>query len=314
MRKVLLTGATGFVGRAIADELLCRNFSVVAAVRTFSTALPERLNQVLVGDMLADTQWQSALQDVEVVIHSAARVHIMNEMVSDSLSEFRKVNVDGTLNLARQALKAGVKRFVFISSIKVNGESSKQGEPFKASDIINVTDPYALSKYEAEQGLLDLTRNTSMEVVIIRSPLVYGPGVKANFFTLLKWVRKGIPLPFGAVYNQRSFVAITNLVDFILLCMSHSKASNEVFLISDGKDLSTTALLQKISQAFGRNLLLIPVPVWMMSLFAGMLGKKSVADRLFTSLQVDCSKAVDLLEWKPKVTMDEELKRIADVF
>jgi len=311
LSKILLTGVTGFVGRALVNEMLRLELTVVAAVRSLSADLPGDVRQHVVGDFLLNTEWLSALNDIDVVIHTAARVHIMNDQVTDPLSEFRKVNVAGTLNLARQAAEAGVTRFIFISSIKVNGEMTNEGFPFRPDDNINVTDPYGLSKYEAEQGLLALAKNTSMEVVIIRPPLIYGPGVKANFRSLLKWVNRGLPLPFSLIQNKKSFVALDNLVDFIILCANHSKAANEIFLISDGEDVSTAELLRKIAKAFDKKAILLPIPVSLMKVVAKGLGKEDVANRLFGSLQVDSSKARDLLGWEPVVTMDEQLKKMA---
>jgi nucleoside-diphosphate-sugar epimerase len=250
------------------------------------------------------------------VIHTAARVHIMDDSAADPLTEFRKVNTAGTLNLAQQAADAGVKRFIFISSIKVNGEMTLVDQPFKPNDNYISTDPYGLSKYEAEQGLLAIAEETSMEIVIIRPPLVYGPNVKANFASMIKWINKGVPLPFGAIHNQRSLVALDNLVDFIALCADRAKspkAANQVFLISDGEDVSTTTLLQKVARAFGKKPRLIPVPVWLMTFSAKLIGKGDMANRLFGSLQVDSSKARDLLGWQPVVTMDEQLAKMGEV-
>ncbi len=311
MSKVLLTGATGFLGCSLVVELVNRQFNVLAAVRRLTDFLPEIVQQEVITELSADTYWQSSLQDIDVVIHCAARVHIMNDKVSDPLSEFRAVNVDGTLNLARQAVEAGVKRFIFISSIKVNGEVSRDGYPFKADDKIYVTDPYGLSKYEAEQGLIALAENTSMEVVIIRPPLIYGPGVKANFHKLLSWVDRGLPLPFAAIQNKKSFIALDNLVSFIIHCIDHPKAANEIFLISDGGDVSTPELLRKVANAFEKKVMLLSVPVSWMKFVARLLAKEDMANRLFGSLQVDSSKARKLLGWKPVITMDEQLKIIA---
>ncbi len=228
------------------------------------------------------------------------------------MNEFRIVNVEGTLNLARQASNTGVKRFVFISSLKVNGENTQLGHAFSPNDNFVPKDPYALSKYEAEHGLLALAEETGMEVVIIRPPLVYGPHVKANFASMIKWVNRGVPFPFGMINNKRSLIALDNLVSFIIYCIDHPKASNEVFLVSDGEDVSTTELLQKIAKAFGKRSLLIPVPVWLMSFVAKLVGKADMANRLFGSLQVDSSKARELLGWVPEITMDKQLKKIAD--
>ncbi len=310
--SVLVTGATGFVGNALIKNLLLDDYHVVATIRSEQSILGLGIEAVSVGNISAKTDWSKALNDVDEVIHCAARAHILNDSVADPLAEFRQVNTAGTLNLARQATEAGVRRFVFISSIKVNGELT-EGEPFSSDDKFIPTDPYGLSKYEAEQVLLTLAKETGMEVVIIRPVLVYGLGVKGNFASLLKWMKKGIPLPFGAIHNQRSFVALDNLVSFIIHCIDHPKAANEVFLISDGEDVSTTELLRKVAHAFGKKALLIPVPVSLMTLMAKLLGKGDVANRLFGSLQVDSSKAHGLLGWEPVITMDEQLKKMAEV-
>jgi nucleoside-diphosphate-sugar epimerase len=232
--------------------------------------------------------------------------------VANPLEEFRKVNTGATLQLAKQAAESGVKRFIFLSSIKVNGEMTSLGEPFKPDDNFVPVDPYGLSKYEAEQGLLALAKETDMEVVIIRPPLVYGPGVRANFASMMFWMKKGVPLPFGVIHNKRSLVALDNLVSFIIRCIDHPKAANEIFLISDNEDVSTTQLLSKVAKAYGKKACLIPVPVSWMKFAARLIGKADVANRLFSSLQVDSAKARDLLGWKPVVTMDEQLKKIAD--
>ena len=315
---ILVTGATGFVGKALIKRLLYDGVDVLAGVRKSSQGLPKNINQVVLGD-LSDLKEDLSNQNnffegVNTVVHTAARVHIMSDDIADPLLEFRRVNRDATLLLAKMVAKAGIKRFVFLSSIKVNGEFTKLEKPFSPNDDSIPTDPYGLSKYEAEQGLLALAEKTGMEVVIIRPPLVYGVGVKANFASMMKWMKKSIPLPFGAINNQRSLVALDNLVDFIALCADREKspkAANEVFLISDGEDVSTTELLQKVAKSQNKKAWLIPVPVSLMVFFAKLLGKKDVANRLFGSLQVDSSKARKLLGWKPVVTMDEQLQKMA---
>ena len=311
--NVLITGATGFVGSAVVHKL-CEGRKVYAAVRMPVSFLPKKVEQVVIGDLLADTDYTKALKNIDVVIHAAARVHIMDDHAADPLTEFRKVNVNGTLNLAKQAAQAGVKRFVFISSIKLNGETTTGKPPFSPSDSYITTDPYGLSKYEAEQGLFQIAKETGLEVVIIRPPLIYGVGVKANFRKLIETIDKGIPLPLGSVHNKRSLVALDNLVDFIGLCASHPKAAGEVFLISDGEDVSTTELLQKVGRALGKPARLLPVPVGLMRFVAKLLGKADVAERLFGSLQVDSSKARDLLGWKPVVSMDEQLAKTMEAY
>ena len=321
--KVLLTGATGFIGKAVIEGLLSDSCEVKAFVRQFSEVIPLAVEQVIVGDLadltLSDTSCLSRnFKDIDVVVHTAARVHIMNDS-SNPLAKFRKVNRDATLVLARCAAEAGVKRFIFLSSIKVNGELTGPSQPFTPDDVHVPDDPYGLSKYEAEQGLLALAQKTKMDVVIIRPPLVYGPGVKGNFASMIKWMNKPLPLPFGAIHNQRSLIALDNLVSFISLCIDlekSSKASNQVFLICDGEDVSTTQLLKKIGQAFslysplGAKAWLLPVPVYIMAYLAKLLGKGDIANRLFCSLTVDSSKACDLLGWKPLVDIDEQLAKM----
>ncbi|MBE0469085.1 MAG: SDR family oxidoreductase [Methyloprofundus sp.] len=319
--KIFLTGATGFVGSALLSRFITDGDEVTALVRNQAIVLPDGVKRV-VGDLsrlsrsdelaMIDKE-MFALAEIDVVIHTAARVHIMDDSATDPLTEFRKVNTAGTLNLAKHAADAGVQRFIFISSIKVNGEMTRSGQPFTPDDDFIPTDPYGLSKYEAEQGLLALAKETGMEVVIIRPPLVYGADAPGNFGNLLKWVNRGVPLPLGAIDNQRSLVALDNLVDFILDCIDHPKAANEVFLISDGEDVSTTTLLQKVAKAFGNKPRLIPVPVGLMTFAAKLIGKGDVANRLFGNLQVDSSKARQLLGWQPVVTIDEQLAKMVAV-
>lgn len=307
--KVLVTGASGFVGEAVVLKLLVdQQFSPIAAARG-ATRL-QGLCPVQPFDLI-HTKVLPALDDVQVVIHAAARVHVMNETAVDALAEFRKVNVEGTLNLAQRAAKSGVKRFIFISSIKVNGESTHPGKPFTADDRPNPQDPYGVSKYEAEEALKQLGRATGMEVVIIRPPLVYGPGVKANFLSMLNWLNKGIPLPLGAIRNQRSLVAIGNLVSLVVTCIDHPLAANQTFLVSDGEDLSTTQLLHRLSRALGKPARLLHMPELLLTLAASALGKKAIAQRICGSLQVDIAKNRELLGWVPPVSMDKAMRQTA---
>ncbi|VVN93220.1 UDP-glucose 4-epimerase family protein [Pseudomonas fluorescens] len=307
--KVLVTGASGFVGEALVLKLLVdKKFCPIAAARS-ATRL-QGLCPVQPFD-LAHPTVLPALDDVQVVIHAAARVHVMNEIAVDALAEFRKVNVEGTLGLAQRAADAGVKRFIFISSIKVNGESTLPGKPFKADDQPNPQDPYGVSKYEAEEALKQLGRATGMEVVIIRPPLVYGPGVKANFLSMLNWLHKGIPLPLGAIRNQRSLVAVENLVSLVVTCIDHPAAANQTFLVSDGEDLSTTQLLRRLSSALGKPARLLPVPEWLLSLAASAMGKKAIGQRICGSLQVDINKNRELLGWAPPVNIEKAMRQTA---
>ncbi|MGA4533493.1 UDP-glucose 4-epimerase family protein [Ectopseudomonas chengduensis] len=304
--RVLLTGATGFVGGALLRYLSTAGACVVAAVRSSGTRrFSERVFEV--GDISADTQWASALECITVVVHTAARAHMSQEVSSDPLAEYRGVNVEGTLNLARQAAAAGVQRFVFISSIGVNGNINVR--PFTALDAPHPVDPYAQSKWEAEQGLWRIQQETGMEVVIIRPPLVYGPEAPGNFGSLVRWVGKGIPLPLGAIHNRRSLVGIDNLVDLIVRCIDHPAAANQVFLAGDGRDLSTTELLRLVGDAMGRPARLIPVPAGVLKLSAALLGRKAMAQRLLGFLQVDISQTCETLGWQPPFTVEEGLRR-----
>jgi nucleoside-diphosphate-sugar epimerase len=304
----LITGAGGFVGKSLCAALAMRGLIVRVAMRTHQACVDD-FDGVVVGTIDANTEWSEALQGISTVVHLAARVHVMNDVSEAPLIEFRRVNVEGTLNLARQAAAAGVKRFVFVSSVKVNGESTRPGQPFTEADAPNPQDAYGQSKHEAEQGLCQIATDTGMEVVIIRPPLVYGPGVKANFAALMRAVRRGLPLPLGAVHNQRSLVALDNLVDFIVTCLTHPKAANQTFLVSDGQDLSTAELVRGMAQAAGVYARLLPVPVWALQAGALLLGKGDAVQRLCGNLQVDISKACRLLGWVPLVSVEEGLRR-----
>lgn len=305
---ILVTGANGFVGRQLCAILSQRNIPFRKVVRSPHT------DAVIVGEINDQTDWQSALLGVSVVVHLAARVHVMNDTSTDPLAEFRKVNVEGTLRLAEQAALANVKRFVFISSIKVNGERTLRDQPFCADDIPAPIDPYGISKEEAERRLLKLAETSSMEVVIIRPPLVYGVGVKANFFKMMSWLSRGIPLPLGAIDNQRSMVAVENLADLIITCCDHPAAANQIFLASDGEDLSTPELLRRMGDALGTPARLLPISSGLIKFLAGLLGKKDVAQRLCDSLQVDISKNRNLLGWNPPLNVDEGLYKTAQGF
>ncbi|MCE6975988.1 SDR family oxidoreductase [Pseudomonas frederiksbergensis] len=308
--KILVTGASGFVGEAVVFRLLLdRKFIPIAAARGTT-----RLNGLctVVPFELTDSKALPNLNDVQVVIHAAARVHVMNETAIDALTEFRKVNVEGTLRLARRAAASGVKRFIFISSIKVNGESTVLGKPFRANDFPAPADPYGVSKHEAEEALKQLSLDTGMEVVIIRPPLVYGPGVKANFLSMMRWLERGVPLPLGAIKNRRSLVAIGNLVDLINVCINHPEAAGNIFLVSDGEDLSTSQLLRRMADALGVKPRLLSIPYWVLNLGASLIGRRDLVQRLCGSLQVDINKTRDILGWRPVISVDEALRHTAE--
>jgi nucleoside-diphosphate-sugar epimerase len=308
----LVTGANGFVGSALCARLRKDAVSVRGAVRTLKSQ-PDGAEEVAIGNLFSETDWTSALRNVEKVVHLAARVHVMNDKNSDPLTEFRRVNVEGTANLARQAAAAGVRRFIFLSSIKVNGEFTVAGQPFSADDVPAPQDAYGISKHEAEQSLRQIAEETGMEVVIIRSPLVYGPGVKANFAAMMRWLARGLPLPLSAVtQNRRSLVALDNLVDLILTCLDHPAAANQTFLASDGEDLSTADLLQRMGSAMGRAARLFYVPAVFLKLAAHLVNKPGIYQRLCGSLQLDITKTRQVLGWVPPVSVNEGLRRAAE--
>ena len=308
--RILVTGSSGFIGKRSVERLAADpSLQIIAASRGKYSFFQANVRNKEYVELSADTDWDEILTGVEGVIHLAARVHVMHDTEVDPLTAFRAVNVDGTLSLARQAAVAGVKRFVFISSVKVNGESTQPGRTFAEADAPNLQDAYGQSKHEAEQGLRQLSADTGMEVVIIRPPLVYGPGVKANFAALMRAVQRGWPLPLGAVHNQRSLVALDNLVDFIVTCITHPQAANQTFLVSDGQDLSTTELVRGMARAAGVPARLLPVPVWALQAGASLLGKGDAVQRLCGNLRVDISKARSLLGWVPPVSVAEGLRR-----
>ena len=298
---ILVTGATGFVGQALCAELSRRQMDYRPVSRS------PRPGFAAIGAINGQTDWSEALADVDVVMHLAARVHVMNESAADPLAAFRAVNVDATINLARQAAGASVKRFIFLSSIKVNGEGTSAGKAFRASDVPRPEDAYGRSKLEAEEALLAISAETGMEVVIIRPPLVYGPGVKANFASLMTWATRPFPWPFGAIRNRRSLVYVGNLVDFILLSARHPAAGNRVFLVSDGEDLSIGQLISKLSLAAGRKAWMLPVPPALLEGLAAILGRRAATQRLLGSLQVDIGETRALTGWSPPYSVEEGL-------
>ena len=309
--RVAVSGANGFVGQALAQKLASSGHQVLAyAQRSEVLTKTASVIPVTAPDLCLHADWQlSSEQGIDVLVHCAARVHLMSDISTDPLTEFRRINVDGTASLARQAAAAGVHRFVFMSSIKVNGEFTEAEYLFGADDPPAPEDPYGISKHEAEQVLRHIAVDTGMEVVIIRSPLVYGPGVKANFESMMRWLKRGIPLPLGALtQNKRSMVALGNLVDLISVCLSHPAAANQTFLVSDGEDLSTTDLLQRTAAALGVNARLFSVSPMLLKSLAKLCGKEAIYQRLCRSLQIDMTKTQQLLHWKPPLSVEKGLR------
>jgi nucleoside-diphosphate-sugar epimerase len=306
--NVLVTGANGFVGSALSRRLSGDSrFTVRGAVRPRAASVPPGIELVTVGDLAPETDWRAALTGQSAVIHLASRVHVMKDSATDPLAEYRRTNVDGTRALALQAAAAGVRRFLFVSSLKVHGEEGR----FSEADAPAPIDPYGVSKHEAERALRDLAARTGMEVVIVRPPLVYGPGAKANFAALMRTIARGIPLPLGAVRNRRSLVAIDNLLDFLTVCLVHPAAGGETFLVSDGEDLSTPDLVRRLGRAMGRPARIFSLPPSLLASGAALVGRRAAAARLLGSLSVDVTKARDRLGWIAPVAVDEGLRRAA---
>ncbi|ENM3943635.1 SDR family oxidoreductase [Vibrio cholerae] len=307
-QKILLTGATGFVGQQILRQL-------PPQARVFGRTKPARDCHFFAGELSANTDYRAALSGVDVVIHCAARAHVMSETATNAAELYQDINTHATLALAEQAAASSVKRFIFISSIKVNGESTSGRMPFTSSDQPCTSDHYGQSKLEAENRLKDLAAKTGLEVVIIRPTLVYGLGVKANFASLMKLISKGMPLPFGCITkNKRSLVSVDNLVDLIITCIDHPKAANQVFLVSDDHDVSTSEMVRELAIALGKPTWQLPVPIWCYKLFGKLFGKSDIVDRLTGSLQVDISHTKETLGWKPPQTLQEGFKQTAQAF
>ena len=306
MKRLLITGYSGFVGSNLVTLLNDNNQLNLLGRK------PSNLGCVYTHSIDSKSSYADALVNVDAVVHCAARVHVMDDVVSDPLNEFRAVNTLGTLNLAKQAAQSGVKRFIFLSSIKVNGESTSGKAPFTASDKSAAEDPYGISKSEAEQQLLELGKNTGMEIVIIRPPLVYGEGVKANFASLMRFVGKGLPLPFRSIKNnKRSLVSVYNLVDLIQVCIEHPKAANQIFLVSDDYDLSTAQMVALMAKVQGKKNFALPVPVWCFKLTGKLLNKNDVIDRLTGSLQLDITHTKNTLNWSPPYSAEHGFKLAA---
>lgn len=307
MSKILITGASGFIGKALLTKLMTNfDYNLVIALRKLNPTI-KQVEQVIIPNLTQTINWHNALTNVTTVVHLAGRAHIIKETVSNPLAIFRQVNVTATLELAKQALACGVKRFIFISSIGVNGNTNTHA--FTEQDLPHPVADYALSKLEAEEALIALTKNTTMELVVIRPPLVYGKGVQANFYSLIKWVERGFPLPLGAVKNRRSFVALDNLVDFIITCIKHPNAANQIFLIADNECISTPELLNMVARAMGKKIHLLPIPVMFLKFMASILGRKNMAVQLCDSLTIDIHKAQHLLDWRPIISLHDGINK-----
>lgn len=316
LNKILITGATGFLGKPLLSEIRKKysDNTVVPVLRKESSEF-NRFDCLVVDGIGPLTDWDDKLVGIDCIIHCAARVHVMNDTVEDPLEAFREVNVQGTLALAKAAAKAGVKRFIFVSSIKVNGESTTDRVPYKSSDEPSPEDPYGISKAEAEKGLKLISDESGMEVVIIRPPLVYGPGVKANFAAMLKLASTGIPLPFGCInLNKRSMVYVENLISLIIACIENPNAANQTFLVSDDNDLSTKEFVKGLSNGLGKSGLMLPVPNVLFSIAGKMFGKSAVIDRLCGSLQVDISHTQETLNWHPPYSVKQGFAATAKYF
>ena len=306
--RVLVTGASGFVGSVLVSRVAATPaWEVRAVCRTPPSPPPAGIDWRAGPELGPDADWRPLLAGVDVVVHLAARVHVMNQAGASAAEHFSRTNVEGTRRLAVQAAGAGVRRFVFLSSVKVNGEEGRFDEDSPAAPV----DPYAGSKSEGETVLRDMARASAIETVILRPPLVYGPGVKANFLSLLNAVRRGIPLPFGAIANRRSLVNVDNLVDLIVVCLDHPAAASETFMVSDGEDLSTPDLVRRLAAAAGCRARLVPVPRWGLRLAGALSGRSQAIERLTGSLQVDIAKAQRVLGWEPPFSVDEGLRKAA---
>ena len=313
--RILITGANGFIGQALLEFFSNSDPSIkIRAVARKIASCPSNIELIVVDDITHNTDWQHVLMGVDVIIHLAARVHVMADQSVDPLSEYRKTNVGGTLNFARQAAQQGVKRFIFMSTIKVNGEFTENGQAFTEEWEPNPLDPYAVSKFEAEEGLKTICALNAMQYVIIRPPLIYGPGVKANFAKLMKLVSLRFPLPLGGVRNQRSMLALGNLVDFIYTAINHPRAGNQLFLLAENLVISTPNLLSKLGVEMHKPILLISLPPEFLLWLGKLMGVHTIIQRLIESLQIDSSKARAMLDWLPPFSVDQSLQETVDDF
>ena len=306
--SILVTGSTGFVGAALVKRLINNHAEICAVTRALlHDQTCAGVRYINLGNFTPDMDWTEVLQGIDVIIHLAARTHILMSSFQDSLAKYRYINVNCTINLARQASQASVRRFIYVSSIKVNGEFTNNGKAFTADDIPNPQDFYGISKYEAELGLQNIAEQCEMDIVIIRPPLIYGPGVKGNLLNMIRFINKSLPLPFGSIRNQRSLVSLDNLLDLLIICIHHPKAANQIFLVSDGEDLSTVDLCILLGISLGKPAKLIEVPVYLLNLFSTVFLCRGAFYKVSGSLQVDIFKTNNLLGWAPRVPIAESL-------
>ena len=311
MEKILVTGASGFIGNNLCNKLIELNFNVRGAVRTLdSLTVDYNFNAVTVGEIGANTNWKNALKDIDCIINCAGKAHLINKKNNANL--YHLINTEGTKNLAEQAVKAGVKRLILLSSVKVNGESTDQitKHKFSHKNLSNPQDPYAISKLEAEKVLWKISLRTGLEVVVVRLPLVYGNGAKGNLARLIKLVKLGIPLPLGMIDNQRSMIGIDNLVDLLIHCIDHPEASGKTFLTSDGEDISTPELIKLIASSMGKKANLFPLPIFILKFLGTIFGKSDEINRLTGSLRIDNNYTKEILNWTPPVSVEEGIRRM----
>ena len=312
--RTLITGSNGFIGSFILNNYIYNKEISFRAVFRGSEQLPQTKDKIFIENIDSETNWKAALEGIDSILHLAGRAHIVKDTPLNPSSEYKSVNVDGTLNLAQQAISAGVKRFIYLSSIKVNGEETPYGESFKPDDNPSPIDEYGKSKFETERQLIKISSKAEMDFVIIRPVMVYGPGVKGNLLSLLAWISKGFPLPLGSINNLRDFVSVQNLADLILLCLKHPSAANQIFLVSDDKPISTTYLINSISAGLKKSIINIPISSAFLKVFFELLNKNDISLKLLCSLQVDISKTKKVLGWEPKISFDTAIQLTVDDF